>query len=210
MRIARLIIGALGVVLVACNDGGSDGSSGAANCGAFSACGGDPSGTWQIEDVCYGRDVLAALEARINLPTQCTNVVSGLDTRPAGTFVFGQAGAASLDITLALDLEMRLSSPCLAALGAAGMEAAVCAQSETSLAMNPDYEGASCDFAGGACTCLVSSVPMPVMSSGALTVMGNALYDGADADEFCVEGDTLTIRNDTSLGTGILRFRRMP
>src|SRR5690242_18707076 len=66
--------------------GDDDGASTAAECKSFSACGGDPAGTWQLDGACV--DDLDRLFADITDQPACKDFFRNSRLRTTGTYTF--------------------------------------------------------------------------------------------------------------------------
>ena len=196
---------------VAC---GGDSDSGG-SCEAFSACGGDPTGTWQGQAVCVDGDLAGLATSAGEFPAACKEGVSinvatldtTLDLQAAGTYM--ERGSLALDWTFRFDAE------CFS--GFAGQTVppeqvpVLCDILEQTLADDPEspFETLACSSSNGVCNCDGVQVE-PIESAGTFEVQSGTLTFDADRSRaFCARGDTLTMQlDDEMLGHAVLTYAR--
>lgn len=178
---------ALGLLLSA-GCGGDDDSTTtfAMNCGTFHACGGDPIGTWSLEDLCYDPPLEQA--AIDQFGPDCADEVQGYAFHGSMTLTFDKSSYRGELGSLWADESVRVSQKCLDAIArSAGSKVSIpLAQYCPNLEINLSQGGneASCGLAGGACSCdLTIRAPLNSQNKtgeGDYSVMGNDLiFDAA-------------------------------
>jgi hypothetical protein len=154
----------------------------------FSPCGGDPSGTWQIEEVCTDSTTLA----QNPFGEQCPDAVYEIDLTIAGTVeLTGERLISST--TQTLDIAFTVPKSCI--------QGAPC----DALA-NDGADGdnvVTCNDTGAACACEQTEVDESDDPMGdPYVVEGNTVVQTDDDDpsaevtrlDFCVAGDRMTVR----------------
>ena len=189
-----LVLGGLGMlVAVSGGCGGEDGDS----CGEFSACGGEVTGTWQIQNVCFTGNPQALFEGCMGAKVD----VGGLEM--TGNLTLGADMTFSRTSMLGGSMSVSLPSSCLTfnniTLTCSQLDAAVKAE----IASDPDSEftSISCQDASGGCSCTFGVMPDSEMETGTYTVQGNVLSlretgeDESDTFQYCVSSDTLKLQS---------------
>lgn len=140
---------------------------------AFTACGGDPVGTWTIQRIC---------PASLTVPNCPVATLGPKNVTASGSFTFGADGTLSVNVTSTGTYEAAVPASCVL-----GSDCASIALSLTQ--MNAPLATCSDDGTGG-CTC--SSPVTPTQTgSGPYTIVGST----AGNMYFCVENDSLKLRN---------------
>lgn len=206
MRIVTILLLGLIFLISGCggdDDDGSDGNGGNGSDGNgksacdFSACGGDVVGTWEVADICIENP--ERIFSLTGLPSQCSDIIGDLDSRPEGEFIFEEDGTGEADVTIVVDIEMTLTEKCVSAL-AGGQEVSlspsVCSAMESAFSGESEFEGGSCEAATNACVCIITSNEIAVASGGDYQVDGDRISSGSGAGEpFCVTGNKLQIQS---------------
>lgn len=171
------------------SDSGTPGDGGVAlrECGdAFSACGGDPTGTWNVETVCDpGLTMITDL-----CPTATYEVTAD---RSSGVIDLAASGTYDRDYHLDLDYQATVPKSCLALLTCDAL---------------PGMSGGivdSCEDTGESCHCSGTYVGDDV-ASGTWELDGQAVItDGSERTDLCIAGDVGdTLHED---GTRVLWVR---
>lgn len=196
----RMTLGLAALLVAGCGGGGSDVGICA---GTFAACGGDPTGKWQVSDLCLGRDLAQLLNDSLGASSPaCMGAVQSATLRTSGTIAYN-AGTVTYDTVVSTTTRTSYTVACMNALmPSVPADATSCAK----LGPQPGAadETGSCSFSGSACNCDVdgtsrdTSVNSYAVSGATITESGGASY------EFCVSGLTMTQRGalaSTSYGT---------
>jgi len=156
-----------------------DGMPIAPGCDATPApCGGDPVGTWALEDTCGFEEIPNPLEGMCPGSTFALEILS-----QTGTLTFADDGSFTQDFdiqsqaTIGLDPMACLGVPCDVFEGFLQMD-------------NPM---ATCQEMGPTCECVIPDDGMPEVAMGTWEVMGTDVVlttaDGSAAFPFCIDGD---------------------
>src|SRR5262245_14484829 len=213
---AARALAALAASALACGDSGDGG--GAASCGVFAACGGDPTGTWRAQAACVPSGVVSNLATA--LPEECQDGIVLDDAVSDSTLTIGADGAFSEQGTATLSWSMSFDAACVTAALPEGVEvddavlATFCDGLEGSITgADAPFEQASCDVVDGVCECTAQQVE-PIDQSGQLTVEGNQLvYAEGQRQDFCANGDELQLAAlaDTAIeGAHLVYVRAAP
>lgn len=162
-----------------------DMSGGDVDC-SFTACGGDPTGVWQVADACLN----SAGESPFG--DQCPDGTVDADITADGTLTIAD-GRYTWDLTLSGNAVLGVPADCVGPLS--GNTATSCA----------DFEGTDSGLTctgtiTTSCTCTKPLDPTTENSSGALEIQGSQAIGtpdddptGGSASDFCVQGNTLKI-----------------
>ena len=150
---------------------------------AFAACGGDPTGTWAISTLCtlpQGQDNpdCPGMFFRLGVVTGSGDVEIDATTISYTNYVVDPFGYGETP------------SECIFPPGG------TCADVETITLMQ--WDQGCCEDVAGVCTCHASSAGEPGDFSGMYTVNGNEITIEGAPQEFCVDGDTLSILSGPS------------
>lgn len=194
----------LGVVLAACGGGssgtggggGSGGSgassssssSGGTTCAepdtscdavfsAFTACGGDPKGTWTLQSLC-SKPKTAPLDMDCPTGTNTTTIIGGTGDLTIDDTMFSKGPSIA-------DAQFVLEAP-------TSCFPVDCKTVETGYKMQDP--NACCDTVGTDCVCIYGYKADTDASSLAYTLNGNNLTIGAGDIEFCVANGQLSLR----------------
>jgi hypothetical protein len=201
--------------------GMGDGPAAAGSCPAFIACGGDIVGTWRLKSECA---------SPLSSSGSCEISVVALDISQYDvTMAFAAGGSVTMSISGTMRETQRYSTGCLAGSGGS---AQACANLQDMATRS--YQGAAdagsvpfnlqkyeCSLdAAGTCTCDEAFAYDHVTETGTYTIADNQVTighfapPGADAGsdtddpaDYCVAGDTLTIK-PTSDVTFLITFTR--
>jgi hypothetical protein len=189
MRIGRITVLAMALPLVACGDdttttGG--GNSGASCSGfTFSACGGNPVGTWKMDLACVPALLTGVACADTTSTSPITNVTATLNAN----------GTYSISGTITGTGSMTLSKACLDSF-ATGYAQFFCTSMTDS--------DMTCSYANDKCTCAVIANET-LNETGTYTTSGNDLMTTptsggvASTMSYCVQGSTLTTEDSDGL-----------
>ncbi|KYG11206.1 hypothetical protein BE21_58100 [Sorangium cellulosum] len=179
--------------LSACGDDGGDSDGGGAACGEFAACGGDPTGSWTIEETCLDPSMFAELTETCDATIDISGVemVGTAEFKPDSTYV----------TTSTMEGPMKIVYPpsCLTMEGVTITCAQLDATMQELLAQGiATFTSASCVAAGAGCACTLVLGETTTTGAGTWSVSGSSLTvqaDGEAAQEvpFCVEGSSLTM-----------------
>lgn len=191
---------------IACNGDDTDGSGGA--CADFTPCGGEVVGTWELVDLC-AEDFIGALRSMTMIPDACLDGTQ-IELRPSGTITFDADMTGNVSAQFIVDSTYVYDQECIDEIvgGGAQVDASLCPNLESNIAMADTVASASCEFGANACECMTSSDPNPIMAGGTYSVVGTAIRDESGDTDFCVDGDTLLARSVDSGVEIIMVFRR--
>jgi hypothetical protein len=215
------------VVLVACaaavgcgssgnktdGGGGAGGGGGAVtgNCALFTACGGNIAGTWRYVSGCA-----TFSSATCPAETAMTTIASG-----SATYTFGSGGVFAYTVSGTLDETVNYSLGCLSGFTDAGVpQACADVQNLYRMSIGQDAGSSATQIASATCsagqneTCsctLVFSVQSGT-TQGTYTVSGsqvtitdpNADGGAGTPTDFCVSGNTLTLRLRTDSASNLV------
>ena len=178
--------------------GGATGSIDTANAcsGTFTACGGDPSGTWDIVSVCVQGDLAAVANASYATDSsECSSLCTGATLTAQGSVTYN-AGSLQPNAVLSISETLEMTASCYTALVGTTWSSSSC----TSVAQMLDQQAgttATCSSGSSGCDCAYTTATPA--STDTYTVNGNSLIasDGS-VTEFCVQGSTMFQRD--SLG----------
>lgn len=188
-----------------CGDSKTADMSGGGMCGAFSACGGDPVGTWDVESMCF-EDLSAFSIGAIDEPA-CSDFLRSIDARPMGSLELRGDGTGTQQVSLQIDFEVTFTRDCIGALGGMASDAQ-CSALEGEFTSQSELAFAGCQLRNGGCDCVLTSTVMQLASMGSFEVRGSQLVDGGSATDFCVRSDRLTLREVTPMGAGQVVYKR--
>ena len=177
------------VLSMAVGCGGDDDDVDGAQCGTFASCGGDLTGTWNIQGVCGASEAFEG----------CEDAVIETDVNYDGTLTFNTDGTYAVASTTTGSATFKLPASCLSD---SGLES--CDQLEA-------FFGEGADCTGTPATSCDCNVPVDetINESGAYTTSGpTVMLTPTDGDpttsDYCVNGDTLTTREQGGQVYGIL------
>jgi hypothetical protein len=151
----------------------------------------------------------ALISTKLQEPA-CQGTIRSYDIRASGSYQFTADGTASDDVRFTIDMDALWTSACLTAIahGAAIDLAATCTAIEMNYSQNAQFAGASCEVAGTACSCMVTSVENRSTNSGHYTIDGTNLVEDQGSSSYCVAGNTLRIHSAGTDGAGMLTLTR--
>jgi hypothetical protein len=200
------------------------------NCGTFHACGGDPIGSWSLQDLCYDQDLKQA--AIDQFGPDCADEVQSYAFHGALTVTFDKSTFRSELGDLWAEESLRITQKCLDAIArSTGSNQTIpleqyCPKLEARY--NQGGIDASCGLSGGACSCdlTIQTASDNHTATGQYSQMGNSLIlDGSllmgdlatgggaigdagagvdpNAHPFCVENDRLSLSFEIPDGPGL-------
>jgi len=196
---------ALAIALALCpiGCGGSSENSqvkGAICTQTFAACGGDPTGTWDIESVCLDGDLVAAYNA--NLSQSCANQITRANLSATGSATYGvdpvfSHPTVTYEATTVLQVSETYTPACaLDVYGYATLDSNTCAQIEETLQNYDQEKQVTCSFTGTNCACNVTIKHLNT-TTDTYAVNGSDITEGdASTYAFCVSGNTMTQREN--------------
>jgi hypothetical protein len=162
----------------------------------FTACGGEPTGTWTVGGVCLDADLAAGFNSERT--GACTSQTTGADVSATGTVTYmapmaGLDPAVMYNATITLRTTESISPACaMEAYGVTTLDAAACTQLATLLKANDPERTLTCAMAGANCDCRLTYVHKK-MGQNLYTITGSTISESDDSSyEFCVNGNTLT------------------
>lgn len=187
-----------------CGDGGGGDLP---TCGAFTACGGDITGTWTFDGVCSEGDIASSIVDTGDLPAECKDAVKSLAIDVSGTLTYAN-GTETSDVNLTMKMGMVYSSACITAVS--GTPVAVTQAFCDTLASSYDpVDGPTvvCKLASGGCDCTMTMAEHTQESDTYMVSGGTLTYSDGDSVEFCVSGSKLTVRPSTDAGSPGMQFK---
>ena len=163
------------------------------SCQGFGACGGDPTGSWSIFDICYDEELFReATRSAITAPA-CADWLVATDVSVTGRLSFGADQLVS-NLVLRQTLDTVWTQECLDSLTnePTALSQATCDALGPSLSMDSEA-GAECEVRDGLCHCLANVVSTS-QSETPYTVLGNQIDTPMGRSDFCVDGDDLLFR----------------
>lgn len=194
----------LAVGQVACSSSGGDGLIAATACtDTFTACGGDPTGTWNLSGVCIEGDLAAALNSQRT--AACNTQTTKATAKGSGSAMYVAATTADAIVIYDAKLERQttesISAACAAdSYGVTTLDAAGCTQIKTTIEADDPEATASCALASGNCNCSVTVMHVQ-KAQNLLTLTGSNIVENDDSTyDFCVT-DTKMVQKET-IGAG--------
>jgi len=186
-----------GMLLLSCGGGNSDGGGG--TCGAFSACGGDLTGTWIVNALCMEGNLAAAADAATGLPAACDGTIQSVSIKVNGTIQFANFIETS-NLTVMTSARFQYTAACLAAEIGTSVVVTQTVCDLFAASLKSGLDSATCTLTGGNCDCNGTLVQV-VAESKAYTLSGSTLtYASGKSVQFCVSGNNLTVRSADELG----------
>jgi hypothetical protein len=180
-----LLAGALVMALGGC---GGDDNKGGGTCGAFTPCGGNVVGTWDVKDICVQGKV-----AIDGCPTATTNFD---DIHGTGSMTFNPDMTGTGTITLSGSMKVTVPRSCAAGVSCSVVELGVRAQ----LLSDPNglFTGVTCT-GDDPCTCALALKNTPMTDSGPYSTAGTVLTQGTDQSDYCVAGNEMKVKPHAAL-----------
>jgi hypothetical protein len=189
-RLASLVTAYAAFALAGC--GGGSGAEAGICSGTFTACGGDPTGDWEVASTCLGTSFAQLLNDSFAAQSpDCAGAAKSASLSASGTVAY-HAGTVAYNMTISTTTSFSFTEACLQALAPGVTADASCA----ALAPSPGdpEETGSCSFSGSACSCTGASTS-PDTSVSSYTVSGATITESSGATyEFCVSGTTMSQR----------------
>jgi hypothetical protein len=159
------------------------------NCTGFSACGGDPIGTWKITGGCVDDTVFDSATSQCPGLTSSTVVFQARGTIVADATTITRTTEVKLTATFAVPQVCKESNP----LGTK------CPDLETALKVGAGLDTATCKdaAAGGGCDCDVGQTTNEA-TADAYTTSGNTLTSAARTFDYCVAESELKFKETTA------------
>ncbi|WP_437531118.1 hypothetical protein WME79_01155 [Sorangium sp. So ce726] len=188
------------LALSACGDDGGNSDGGGASCGEVAACGGDPTGSWTIDETCLDSSMFEGLfegcDAEIDLS----------DFDMSGRAEFRADNTYVTTGTLQGPLRVVYPPACLTVEDTT----VTCAQLNDVLQQqaaegDSPFTSAQCASAGTGCACTLVFAPSTSTTTGTWSVSGSTLTlesEGEEPEEnpFCAQGSSLTMGFPISTG----------
>jgi hypothetical protein len=181
-----------------CGSGGGGLVQATTCAGTFTACGGDPTGTWDLVGVCVEGDLVAANNAESSASSPaCGSTVTAATIAGGGSVTYG-AGTVTFNATIETAMSMVYTPACVSALSGGGsLNALTCSQQAASMDAGPNT-AATCSYTGGNCNCTLTATQVNT-STRQFTVSGSTITEGGgDSYTFCVNGNTMTQREQVT------------
>jgi hypothetical protein len=182
--------------------GGTGGGTQIGDCEEFSPCGGNPEGTWRVQETCM--EVTFAM-----LPAGCPDMIQDFDVDVVGTYTF-ESGTVTTEAAMQTELTLVINDSCARTITGSEMVTAelACPILEQQAAGDPETT-MSCEFDGTNCVCLQTQTPAPEKTTSTYQVSGNQLInDQGEALDFCSEGDSLLLQT-TNVPSDVTAVSRM-
>jgi len=209
LRATRLgVLAAVTGLLLACggDDGDGDGAAGKGGSGGsgkcpIDACGGDPAGTWKVNNLCVS-DEQKLFAATVN-QAACSSALQSVDNvSGSGEYKLGADKNAMSTIVVSGTGKFSFTDGCVKALGIGQTAATDCAKIEGEFKKESAVKSVTCAAAGSNCDCTITS-DISLAGNGSYTVSGNQVTVNGLTSPFCVEGNTLELQATRS-GTTLL------
>ena len=166
---------------------------------AFTACGGDPAGMWNISGACLDGDLAAAINS--TRPAACSTQTTAADVKATGSLIYMGAAPDTLAVynaTVTTRTAESVSPACaMEAYQITTLDAAACTQLQTTFKnLDPDLMAiaettVTCALAGANCDCRITIADRQ-MAQNFITVTGSNIAEGNESYDFCISGTTMT------------------
>lgn len=160
-------------------------------CPVFEPCGGDPEGTWTVQDVCLnnGRELFAS-----TIGPACASAYQSASVAGEGRYELAD-GQASSEFELSTSVVLAFDDSCIQSiLGKSATAASQCANLAAALSTDPNFASVACDVEGAKCVCELAAPQVSSGDDGAYQVRDNELIIDGKPVPFCVDGETMTIK----------------
>jgi len=178
--------------------GGSSNQSGICS-GTYSACGGDPTGTWNIAGMCTENSVTSILNGDYrSQASSCGDIVKSASLTMTGTMTYS-SGTITYNTNTVVTSNLLLSSTCISDLAGSTVtvSASLCSALQTSMNSSDGMSG-TCSLSGSNCGCSLTQ-SISDSSSDTYTVSGSTITEGGgDSYDFCASGKSMSERADSS------------
>lgn len=205
MRLRAIRVGVLAAVaglLLACggDDGGDDPPGGNSGKCPIDACGGDPVGTWKVDDICVS-DEQKLFAATVNQAACQSALQSVENVSGSGEYMLGADKNAMSSIVVSGTGKFSFNDACVKALGIGSAAATDCSKVEAEFKKESAIKSVTCAAAGANCDCTIAT-DISLAGMGSYTVSGKQLMVRGLTQPFCVEGNMLEIQA-TQSGTTV-------
>jgi hypothetical protein len=193
------------LVQLGCND---DSGSHGGSCASFSACGGDITGTWIVDDICVEGDLGAELASEAGVPSKCNDLYQNIDITVGGTISYAN-GVETPNITMNMTMVAHYTEACLSAIAGqkVSMNRTICDALQSASTDEPTFASATCELSGGACDCTLTNVPTTLTDTDTYTVTGKSLtYADGNVVDYCATNTTLNVRKTAGFGSLSAQF----
>jgi hypothetical protein len=188
---------------LACGSSGDTGPITSTLCTeTFTACGGDPTGTWSVAGVCLDGDLAVAMNSQRS--AACTTQTTGADVSATGSAIY-TAMTASADAvviynetTTARSTESISPACATESFGVTTLDASGCTQIQTMLKNNDPEKTVACSLSAGNCNCRVTLVHKKNVQN-LFTMTGSNIVEDTTYD-ICITGSTM-LQKQTLAGT---------
>lgn len=186
MKRTRRVSGCLLSLCLAGMACGSDSQDGGAACGDFDACGGKLEGGWKLTDACF----IILEPPKLDF---CEGATADLQAKKAEGSLTFEAETYERHIELETLFTLDLPQDCKQQAG----ETRACSAFGGTL---QNGGALVCEDAtsGGGCTC-TTTLMSTFNDSGAYTIRGNRVELVSESVDYCVKGETLTLRPTVSI-----------
>lgn len=167
---------------------------------SFSACGGDVSGTWQLQSADFNESLFDA--SSDELPEACGGMpdsVTGTGQNARMTF---QDGVATSEGSVSMSIDFRYTPECVEAVTDGALEEAtadfceqVGASIDESIKEDDPNSSGSCRLESGGCACTIS-MTQDISSVDSYSQAGNTLIIDDVEVKYCVSGNDLTLEDE--------------
>jgi hypothetical protein len=197
------------IVLMGCGDEEDAGGA----CVVAEACGGDVTGQWALESLCFSQ-AQGATTFENGLPAGCQgSFVEAEAEVDGGLLDYGADGAFTTAGTARARSEYRFALPCLRTalpdLEAGSVTGFICTNIANDLLadlalINPGEGTTSCSVENDACTC-ESTATFDAASTGSYAIDDDQIVVGSSSAPYCASGDRLQLGSGTLGGTAFAR-----
>lgn len=172
----------------------------------FVACGGDPTGTWEIASACIEGDLQAALND--GLSPECANSVTAVDWSETGTVSFNSGTVSRTGTTVRATSISYLPACASAICKCDGASIGGC-QEMQKINQNGDPDRqVTCKHTDTSCDCSAKTTK-DISGESTYTVNGTSLDEAGRLEiSFCVAGDSL-IQREPLYGTNVFLVKHL-
>lgn len=175
---------------------------------SFTACGGDPSGTWNVVGVCLDGDLAAAYNSQHS--DACASQTTGADLSRSGSATYKAAtsdadAVVSYQSTTEEKAAESFSPDCAKdAYDITTLDANGCAQIQKTLQNGDAQKKVTCSLSGGNCDCRVTIVHTRKVQN-MFTISDSTIVESDDSSyDFCVTGSTMIQRQKYSGNVNVI------
>lgn len=171
----------------------------------FTACGGDPAGTWKPAELCVDGDLTAECNASMSeFSSDCSHACTSASLAMSGSITYEPGGNFTSNGITQLEQRYSVTAACYAAAGdGSSLSPTSCEKYQQSL--KGTAGSASCTYESATCNCV--STKQSSVTPGTYQVTGNTIVEGSgNTIEFCVTGSTMMQRE--LLGGGVYAVTR--